>query len=158
MARRKKEILDALELRIAGAELLTPSDKQEILKQAREQVEETRKKGAIEAYLKAAMKEEERQFKPQEVYEDFTVDLPEYAPYIQIEGIRYFHGLTYEIPYSQARSMADLQQSAWQHDREIHGQRRRGDVTRDPFGRGINQQRETSMSMSTGAVNTRDSF
>jgi hypothetical protein len=158
MPRHKKQILEDIEKRIVGSELLGPQEKAEILKQAREQVEETRKKGAVEAFLKAAIKEEERAFEPTEVYEDFTVDLAPYAPYIQLNGMRYFHGLTYEVKYSQARCMADIQQATWQHDREIHGQRRRGDMARDPFGKGINAQRNTQFSMNTGAVTTRDSL
>ena len=49
------------------------------------------------------VKEAEREFEPNEQLEDFTVDLPEYTPYIKINNVIYFHGLTYEVPYSKAR-------------------------------------------------------
>jgi len=118
MARTKNEILKDIEKRIMAAEILTDEEKAEIRKRAREQVAESRKKDATEAYLKAAIREEQREYEPQEVLEDFTVDLAEYAPYIAINGSLYFHGVTYEVPYSQARCMAEIQQATWRHERE----------------------------------------
>lgn len=119
MPRKKNQVLDEIERRIAGNDQLTDADKAEIRKRAREQVLETRKKAATEAYLKAAIREEEREFEPDEQFEDFTVNLAEYAPYIMINGVMYFHGVTYEVPASLARSLGEIQQNTWRHEREF---------------------------------------
>jgi len=118
MPRKKRQVLDEIERRIAQSELLSPEEKEAAREKARDQVAKSRKDKALEAYLAAAIREEEREYEPQEQMEDFTVDLAEYAPYIAINNVMYFHGVTYEVPYSQARSMAELQQWTWRHERE----------------------------------------
>jgi|SRR5215469_17780527 len=144
MPRRKSEILDEIEKRIMNAEVLTDADKAEIRKRAREQVAEAKKKAATEAYLKAAMKEEEREYEPKEALEDFTVDLAEYAPYIAINNTMYFHGVTYEVPCSVARSLAEIAQATWRHEREWREGKSR--LSLNPLRR--------QMSMKTGQVIT----
>jgi hypothetical protein len=146
---RKKNAVSALseiENRINGSDRLNEEEKLEALDRARKHVAETRKKDAIEAYFEAAKKEVEREYRPKEQYEDITIDLPEYAFNIAIDGMRYYQGVTYEVPYSQARSIAEIQAAAWAHDREIHGQSRRGDLTR--------QHRVTNLSPSGTTVST----
>ena len=92
-----------------------------------------RKEKAVDAYFKAAVKEVERSHTPAEQYEDFEVNLPEYTWQIKLDNVGYYHGCTYEVPYSVARSMADIQYNAWSHDREIQGRRRHGDLMRQPL-------------------------
>jgi len=142
MPRRKNEILDEIEKRIVASDTLTDADKAEIRERARKEVLEARKKDATEAYLKAAIREEQREFEPQEALEDFTVDLAEYAPYIAINNTLYFHGVTYEVPYSVARCMAEIQQATWRHEREWREGKHRVSIA--PLQR--------HMSMKTGVV------
>jgi len=134
MPRRKQEVLDEIERRINNStELLTEKDKEEALQRAREHVADAKKKKAVDAYFAAAVKEEERSYEPTEAMEDFYVDLPEYAAMIKINNVGYYHGCTYEVPYSQARSMADIQANAWNHEREWKdGRHRTADATRRP--------------------------
>ena len=146
MPRKKRTVLEEIELRIETSELLSPEEKTEALKRAKEHVLKTRKEKAIDAYFDAAVKAEERSFVREEQLEDFTVDLPEYTYMIAIDNVRYYHGVTYEIPYSKARSMNEIQAAAWSHDREINGKRRHGDATRQPLNR--------IMDGRTGAITT----
>ena len=132
MPRKKKEVLEEIERRINGNSLLTDEEKEQTRKRAAEHVLEARKKKATDEYFTAVVKEEEREYEPTEQIEDFYVELPDYAPYIMINSVQYYHGLVYEVPYSKARSMADLQWSAWQHQNEIDGKSRHGDLVRRP--------------------------
>lgn len=133
---RKKSIaavLEEIERRIDSDGLLTAEEKQEALEKAREHVLNARKEKAIDAYFKAAVREEERSYELTEQLEDFTVDLPEYAPMIKINNVGFYHGCTYEVPYSQARSMADMQARAWEHEAEWKsGRHRTSDALRRP--------------------------
>ena len=132
MPRKKKEVLEEIERRIGVDALLSDEDKEAARKRAQEHVAKTRKEKAIDAYFEAAVREEQREYEPTEVIEDFTVELPEYVFMIKINNVGYYHGVTYEVPYSQARAMADIQWSAWQHQNEIDGKSRHGDLARRP--------------------------
>jgi hypothetical protein len=149
---RKKSVaavLEEIERRIDNSELLSAEDKEAAREKAREHVLKARKEKATEAYFKAAVREEERAYELAEQLEDFTVDLPEYAPMIKINNVGFYHGCTYEIPYSQARSMADIQARAWEHEREWKdGRHRSADALRRP------QQLQISPNNPHGNVNT----
>jgi len=134
MPRRKSEVLEEIERRINNStELLTEKDREEARQRAREHVLKAKKEKAVDAYFKAAVREEEREYEPLEQMEDFTVDLPEYTPMIKINNVGFYHGCTYEVPYSQARSMADIQARAWEHEREWKdGRHRTADAARRP--------------------------
>ena len=135
---RKNAGADALaeiEHRIDHNELLSDEEKLNARERAKAHVAETRKKKAVDAYFAAAIREEERSFTPTEMLEDFIVDLPEFTFRIVIDGVAYYHGVTYEVPYSKARSMADIQNQAWAHQREIEGRRRHGDMSRQAMNR-----------------------
>ena len=147
MPRKKREILDELERRITGAADLSDDDKVLIREKAAEHVKKARKEKAEAEYLRIAIREEEREYEPTEALEDFYVDLSPYAPYMAFNGTMYFHGITYEVPYSLARSMAEQQWYTWQHQNEIDGHPRRGDLQRKPH--------LATMNMRTGAVTGR---
>lgn len=134
MPRRKQEVLEEIERRINNSsELITDKDREEARERAREHVRKAKREKAIDAYFAAAVKEEEREYDPTEQMEDFTIDLPEYTPMIKINNMGYYHGCTYEVPYSVARTMADIQGRAWDHEREWKdGRHRTSDVSRRP--------------------------
>ena len=133
MPRKKKEVLDEIQTRIIGSDLLSDEEKEQTLKRAAEHVKEARKKKATDELFTAAVRETEREYDPLEAMEDFHVELPEYTPFIKLNNVVYFHGLVYEISYSRARDMAHLQWCAWQHQNEIDGKRRHGDLVRKPL-------------------------
>lgn len=135
MTRKKSvaAVLEEIERRIDNSELLSEEEKEAAREKAREHVLNARKEKATEAYFKAAVREEERSFEYAEQLEDFMVDLPEYAPMLKINNVGYYHGCVYEVPYSVARSMADMQARAWEHEREWRdGKHRISDATRRP--------------------------
>jgi hypothetical protein len=137
MPRKKKEVLDEIEIRInaldaAGVPLLSDEERAATLEKAKEHVRKAKKDKAIDALLAEAIKVEEREYEPFEQIEDFCVDLPEYAPFIKINNVMYFHGLVYEVPYSKARDMAHIQYRAWCHEREWKEGRSPLDMNRSP--------------------------
>jgi hypothetical protein len=146
MPRKKREILEEIEQRIESSDLLSDEEKQAARERAREHVLKARKEKAIDAYFEAAVKEEQRGYVREEQLEDFTVDLPEYTFVIRLDNVGYYHGCTYEVPYSVARSMAEIQAASWSHDQEIQGRKRHGDMMRQPLNRNISGK--------TGAVTT----
>ena len=152
------EALKEIEKRIEAADILSAEEKQEARARAREHVLKKRKDKAIDQYFEAAVKAEETALSPTDRLTDFVVDLPEFTYLIKIDGRDYYHGCSYRVPVRQADSMRDIAARAWEHDWEINGRRRRNDMIRDPLGRGVNQQRMTQMSMSTGAVTRSDNL
>jgi hypothetical protein len=133
MPRKKKEILEEIELRIAGATDLTDEEKQSAREKARVHVASARKEKAIEAYLAEAIKLEEAEYEPDQILEDFYVDLPPYAPFIKINNVMYFHGIVYEVAYHKARAMADIAWRAWNHEREFKEGKSAYDSNRRPL-------------------------
>lgn len=149
-------VLEEIERRInTTPTLLTEEDREAARERARKHVADARKTSELDAYFKAQVREEERSYEPKDQLEDFTVDLPEYTAMIVLNNVGYYHGCTYEVPHHQCVSMMDIQARAWEHENEIHGRRRRGDITRDPFNRGVNEQSHVRFSMATGAVSGR---
>lgn len=135
--RERKSVALALaeiETRIIGSELLSDEEKTSALKKAREHVQAKRKEDALKKYLDAAIQEEERATSPFLQYEDIVIDLPEFTPNLVIDGKAYYHGLNYEVDFYAARTMDDIMARAWEHQREIDGRRRKGDLAMKPRG------------------------
>jgi len=143
MPRKKKEVLDAIEARImatdpnTGEPLLSAEERDAVREKAREHVRKARKDKILDDMLAEAIKVEEREYEPTEQMEDFLVDLPEYSPCIKIDNVMYFHGLVYEVTYSKARSMADIQWRAHAHEREWKEGKSIYDLHRRPLDRAI---------------------
>jgi hypothetical protein len=55
---------------------------------------------------------------------EFLVNLPPHAGNIRIDGREFFHGFTYSVSPAQYAALADAQARAWNHDREVMGQRK----------------------------------
>ncbi len=133
MPRRKAtdKIIEELEKRIEHADLLSPEEKQETLARARSHVEEQRKKKAIDHLFQQAVKAEENAYDPNEEVVEWTVELPDFAPCITINGaMSYYHGCTYKVPMGIFKSLLDQQWNSNCHQREIDGHRRQGDLQR----------------------------
>ncbi len=141
MPRRKKidvvtpeAILAELEKRIDGHDLLSEIEKEEIRAKARAHVDEQRKKKAVDAFYDQYVKAEENKFDPNEQMVELTIELGDYAPCIAINGaMQYYHGVTYRVPRSVALSLNDIMWQTQQHQREIEGKRRKGDILAQPL-------------------------
>ena len=133
MARRIADALSEIEKRVDESDELTAEDRVQIKARAREEVKKRRRDAREKFELEKAIREEERSYNHLEQLEDVTIDLAQYAPFISIDGVMYFHGLTYTVPYSVARTMADISARTWEHQNEIDGRRRRGDINRRPL-------------------------
>jgi hypothetical protein len=135
MARNRPRVSDALEeidRRIDANSLLTEEEKAAAHEKAREHVTLQRKQKALDAYLAKAIEDEEKSYILEEQMEDILIDLPKFAHFINIDNVGYYHGLTYTVRFSQARSMHEIMGTAWAHQREIEGEKRRGDNVRMP--------------------------
>lgn len=155
---RKKGLAAALaeiNERIDADDILSAEDKAQIKDKAREHVAKSRKASAEEKYLKQAIRDEERRFNPAEQFEFVQIDLAAYVPFISLDGVLYFHGLMYELPYTVARTIADISARTWEHQNEINGHRRKGDINRRPMERRISPSDQGVRAPS--AVNTRQS-
>ena len=159
----KKGVSDRLaeiEQRIdASDELLSAEQREAIKERAREHVRTKQ----IERETDRLFKQQVRLFEIEMAEGDdelveITIDLPRYAFMLTIDGTGYYHGCTYDVPLRKYRSLIDNAARAWEHDREVHGDRRQADVMRDPEGRGVNNSRTTQMSMGSGRVNRLDNL
>jgi hypothetical protein len=143
MARRRvADTLSEIDQRLEqqGMSLLSAEDREQIKAKAKEHVAKKRRDKAEAEALAHAIKEEEREFNIDEQLEDVQINLAPFvasqrfnAAFIAIDGTRYFHGLTYVLPYSVARTIEDIMARGWEHEREIHGERRRADENRRPI-------------------------
>jgi len=135
MARERPRVasaLDEINSRIDANTMLTEEEKESARAKAREHVALQRKQRALDAYLAKAIEEEENSYVLEERLEDILIDLPKHAHFINLDNVGYYHGLTYTVRYSQARSMYEIMANAWAHQREIEGDKRRGDNVRTP--------------------------
>lgn len=121
------DILGEINRRIQASPMLSEQDKAEALERAKMDVFRTRKNAAIDEYYTKAVKEFEREHKPTEILVDITIDLPTYAPFVRLDNIVFFHGVTYEVTTAQACTMQDVMARSWEHQSEIEGRKRRGD-------------------------------
>jgi hypothetical protein len=142
-----------IEKRVDSDEMLTEEQRVEIKERARAHV----RKKQIERMTDLLFNEEVRLAEtdmamPDERLEEITIDLPEYAYMIAIDNVGYYHGCTYDVPRRKYLSLIDQMARTWEHDREVHGRRRKGDMVRDPFHRGVNAYSKSDV------VTTRDSL
>jgi hypothetical protein len=82
--------------------------------------------------LKAqALEAERRKGTPDEEECDITIDLPEFAADIKIDGTVYFHGYIYTVGYNLFQSLSEIMARAWNHQNEIDGRSRFKPVARN---------------------------
>ena len=123
--RRLSKALAEIEERLDRDESLSASDRETIREKAREHVAKQRRDKAEADYLKAAIREEEISYEPEQQYEDVLVNLAPYVAYAMLDGVMYYHGLTYSMPYNQARVLDDICWRTWEHQNEIeYGKKR----------------------------------
>lgn len=122
-----------------GMPLLSDADKAQILAKAKEHVAKKRKDKAEAELLAQAIKEEEREYTPEDQLEDVIIELAPFvavarfnAAFIALDGVRYFHGMSYSVSRKVGDTLRDIMARGWEHEREIHGERRLADVTRRP--------------------------
>lgn len=61
---------------------------------------------------------------PPEEMVEVRIDLPPHSGALIIDGRQYFHGFTYKVNASQARSFHDIMDKAWRHEKEVRGERK----------------------------------
>jgi hypothetical protein len=158
--RNISKALAEIEARIDLDETLSAADREQIKDKARQHVKDKRREKAEADYLKVAIREEEISYEPTEQFEDVLVNLAPYAGYISINGIMYYHGLVYSLPYSVARVIDDVCWKTWEHQNEIeYGRKRSADLSRRRVSRLLGPGDE---GLTVGApgqrVNTRSSL
>lgn len=141
--------------------ILSAEDRAQIKAKAREHVNAERRKKAEAEYLAKSIREIEIEDRPTEQYEDIVIDIPPFVAAeklggscITLDGKMFFHGLTYNVPYSVARVLEDVMARGWEHENEIHGRRRRS----EGYRRQINQHIRPGDEGVQSRVNTRSSL
>lgn len=111
--------------------LITQEDRDQILQEAQDKVWAERKAAALAQLRAEALEAERRKGTPDEEQNDITIDLPEFAAQITIDGVQYFHGYVYTVGYSLFQSMSEIMSRAWAHQNEIEGRSRFKPVARN---------------------------
>jgi hypothetical protein len=148
-----------IEARIDADEGLTDAQRAEIKERARQHVKTKQIERLTDELFAKEVRIAEVEYADEgEELVEVTIDLPEFAYNIVMDGVAYFHSCTYDVSRKKYLSMIDQMARSWEHNREIHGQRRKGDIARDPFNRGANFARETTIRPGGGNVTTRESL
>ena len=136
------ETISEIDRRLAQQDmpLLSEQDKETIRAKAREHVDKKRRDDAEAKYLAEAIRDEERGYTPPDQLQDIIIDLAPFvasarfnAAFVALDGVRYFHGMTYNLPRKVCDTLMDIMARGWEHEREIHGERRLADMTRTPI-------------------------
>ena len=120
--------LAEIDLRVDGDKLLDAEARAMIKEKARKTVQDRKRAELEKIALDAAIAEAEREYQIAEEYEHVTIDLAPYCAMVMLDGTMYFHGIDYEVPYSVARTLEDVCARTWEHQNEINGRRRKGDI------------------------------
>jgi len=78
--------------------------------------------------LDAAILDEERKYQIAEEYEFVTISLAPFAAMVTLDGTMYFHGSIMRWRTRSPATLEDVMARTWEHQNEIQGQRRKGDV------------------------------
>jgi len=127
---------------IPGAELLSPDEIAELREQAAQKAVAERKAQAKKDLRDRFEKEEKHRIDPNEELMSMTIDLPGFADRIMLDGVTYFHGITYRFPKRQYDTVRDLVSQAWRHESETGGAnrdayRRPREIAIRPGGEGL---------------------
>jgi len=57
---------------------------------------------------------------------NIRIDLPEFAAYLSINGLQFWHGHTYRQPRHVVDTLREMQQRTWDHQAEIDGKSKTG--------------------------------
>lgn len=120
MARKPK----SLPVPASDIERISEEERRIIQERASQTVAEERKQAALKQLMEQALEAERRRGTVDEEECDVTIDLPDFADRITVDGASYFHGYTYAVGYHQFQSMREQMARAWQHQDEIDGKSR----------------------------------
>lgn len=107
-------ILTNAEVLEAQAKARSKIDKERRVAAMREVEERETHRLKVEEGLTTGIGQEDERVK-------FTVDLPEWAPWIAVNGEPYWHGYTYDVPRHVSRSLSEQSQRAWRADDQTEG-------------------------------------
>lgn len=105
-------------------DILDQATKDGLLAKAKLVVDQDEKNDAEDAFLQQAIAAEQRRRRPEEALEDVLIDVAGHSNKIMVDGVEYFHGYTYRVPYSLARMFGEVMQATWRHEDEVGGANR----------------------------------
>jgi hypothetical protein len=123
----QEKILANINDRLLGNPLISEQERQETLLKAREHVEKQRKEAAIDSLFTGAVREFEREHVPADQLVEIEIALPQFAAFLRLDNVMYFHGMVYDVSRKQSVTMYDMMARSWEHQAEINGRKRRGD-------------------------------
>ena len=112
--------------------LLSADDIAELRKQARASVLAEMQQDARDAFFARETKKLRQDKVPSEKQVRVLIDAAPYVPFFMLDGVRFYHGFTYEVRASQAAVLVEQMQRSWQHQDEIDG-RGRSNLFRAPY-------------------------
>lgn len=104
---------------------------------AKEQQEKT----ADVLYLKY-LDEERRALDPKQEMKIISLDMAGHSDRIALDGVVFFHGITYEVPRTVYESLREVVANGWRHEEEIGGSNR--DQYRKPKHETLNRHGQVS--------------
>jgi hypothetical protein len=117
---------------IADVTRLKPEDREALTAAARQAVDDELDQQARDAFYASELARLRAEQIPEEAIVQVTVDLPEFSNCLMIDGVRYFHGYTYEVPHPRRMVMLEQMQRAYIHQHEIDTGKSRYTMYRRP--------------------------
>lgn len=142
MARRR--IADALSeidtrLEQQGMPMLTEDEKATIRAKAKDHVSKKKRDELESKYLAEMIRDEEREYVPEDQLESVEIILAPFvassrfnSAFIALDGVRFYHSMVYSVSRKVGDTMRDIMARGWEHEREIHGERRKADINLRP--------------------------
>lgn len=103
------------------APTLTEVEKRALYAEAIKAVEEELKDKESERLLAEYKKHVRQALVPEEKLEPVLIDLAGHSAKIVIDGVQYFHGVTYRLSGAQATTVREVIYRTWKHEAEIGG-------------------------------------
>lgn len=103
--------------------LLSAEKRAELDEQLDIEIQAERLLAAEEAYLDEQRAEKRRGKGLEESMHEITLDLPEFADRMRIDGVVYFHGASYTVGLGLYNVLREQVQRMWGHQDEIDGKR-----------------------------------
>lgn len=114
MAKRPRRVTG-----VVDTSALTPEEIAAVKARARDMLSKELKEKQEDALLAASLQELREAHDPDEKVENFTLDLAGHSDRIMLDGVVYFHGQTYAVPYGVKATLKEIVARGWDHEAEI---------------------------------------
>lgn len=99
-------------------------EKDKLRERARAAVAKEQQEKTADALYLQYLDEERRALDPKQEMKLISLDMAGHSDRIALDGIVFFHGITYEVPRTVYESLREVVANGWQHEDEIGGANR----------------------------------